>query len=54
VAARHRSRRRAGEQGKLTCARASGGDGDAVSVLGSAEEVTKGAVNNEVKLGRRR
>jgi hypothetical protein len=42
VAARRRSRRRAGEQGKLTRAQALGGVGDVISVLGSAEEVAEG------------
>jgi hypothetical protein len=42
VAARRRSQRRAGEQEKLTRARASGGVGDAVSILGLAEEVAEG------------
>jgi hypothetical protein len=42
MAARRHSRRRAGEQEKLTRAQASGGDGDEVSVLGSAEEVAEG------------
>jgi hypothetical protein len=41
VAARRRSRRRAGEQEKLTRARAPRGDGDAVSILGLAEEVAE-------------
>jgi hypothetical protein len=42
VAARRRSRRRAGEQEKLTRARAPGGDGDAISIHGLAEEVAEG------------
>jgi hypothetical protein len=42
VAARRRSWRRAGEQEKLTCARAPGGDGKAISILGSTEEVAEG------------
>jgi hypothetical protein len=42
VAARRRSWRRAGEQGKLTRARAPRGVGDVISVLGSAEEVAEG------------
>jgi hypothetical protein len=42
VAARCCSRRRAGEQEKLMCARAPGGFGDAISILGSAEEVAEG------------
>jgi hypothetical protein len=54
VAARRRSRQRAGEQEKLTRARAPGGDGDVVSILGSAEEVAEGAVVDKVKLGWRR
>jgi hypothetical protein len=54
VAARRCSQGRAGEQKKLTLARAPGGDRDTVSILGSAEEVAEGAVDDEVKLGRRR
>jgi hypothetical protein len=49
-----RSRRRAGEQEGLSRARAPGGDGGVVPILGSIEEVTKGAVDDEAELGRRR
>jgi hypothetical protein len=42
VAARRRSRRRAGERGDRTCARAPGEVGDAIPVLGLAEEVAEG------------
>jgi hypothetical protein len=54
VTARRRSWRRTGEQGRLTRARAPGGDGDAVPILGSGEEVAKRAVDDEAELGRRR
>jgi hypothetical protein len=42
VVARRRSQRRVGEQEKLTRARALGGGGDSVSILGLAEEVAEG------------
>jgi hypothetical protein len=42
VTARRRSRRRAGEQGDRTRARAPGEIGDAIPVLGLAEEVAEG------------
>jgi hypothetical protein len=41
VAARHRSRRRAGEHGDLKRARAPRGDGDAIPVLELAEEAVE-------------
>jgi hypothetical protein len=42
VAVRRRSQRRAGEQGDRTRARAPGEVGDAIPVLGLAEEVAEG------------
>jgi hypothetical protein len=42
VAARRRSQRKAGERDDLTHARASGGNRDVISILGSAEEVAEG------------
>jgi hypothetical protein len=42
AAARRRSQRKVGERDDLTRARASGGDGDAISILGLAEEVAEG------------
>jgi hypothetical protein len=42
VAAHHRSRRRTGEHGDLKRARAPGGVGDVIPVLGLAEEVAEG------------
>jgi hypothetical protein len=54
VAARHRSQREAGECDHLTRAGASVGKGEAISILGSVEEVAEGAVDGAVKLGRLR
>jgi hypothetical protein len=54
VAARRRSRRKAGEQEGLTRARAPGGKGVSISILGSDEEVAVRAVDDEAELGRRR
>jgi hypothetical protein len=42
VAARRRSQRRAGEQVGLTCARAPGGKGESISILGLVEEIVEG------------
>jgi hypothetical protein len=54
VAARRCSWRKAGEQEEVTHARAPGGDGDAVPILGSGEEMAERAVDDEAELGRRR
>jgi hypothetical protein len=53
MAAHRRSRRRAGEQEGLSRARAAGGKGESISILGSVKEVTEGAVDGEARLGRR-
>jgi hypothetical protein len=52
VAARRRSRRRAGEHGDLKRTRAPGGDKDVISILRLAEEVTEGCCQGEVAFGR--
>jgi hypothetical protein len=52
VAARRRSRRRAGEHGNLVRAQAPARCGESISVRGSAGEVTMRAVNGEVDHGR--
>jgi hypothetical protein len=54
VVARRRSQRRAGEQEGLSRARALGGKGEMISLLGSGEEAAGCAVDDEAELGWRR
>jgi hypothetical protein len=54
VAVRRYSRRRASEHEGLSRARAPGGKGESISILGSVEELAERAVDDEAELGRRR
>jgi hypothetical protein len=50
VAARRRSRRRAGEQEGLARARAPGGKGELISILGLVEEMAEGGCRRRGKV----